>query len=171
MSVLALGWLDVVLTGYNEHYPAHSASLNTTYIVTITYAGDNSWNVYEHGGSPLGVSVSNNSSSAYLNVGEEMTDTTAQGAAVHSDLWYEDTSSNFQEGWVNGVISADNPPAADWISQNNSMRAYSNCTAPSAITPTCRGSYVVRCHRGVCARPGEAAWNRRAAHQPDRRAR
>lgn len=25
--------------GYHEHYPSHSASLNTTYIVTISYAG------------------------------------------------------------------------------------------------------------------------------------
>ena len=117
--------------GYHEHYPSHSASLNTTYIMTISYAGSNSWNVYEHGGSPLGVSTANNSSSPFVTVGEEITDTTAQGAAVHSSLYYKDTADAFHQGWPGAVISGHNPPTAQWISTNNSMRAYSNCSAPS----------------------------------------
>ncbi len=121
--------------GYHEHYPSHSASLNTTYIMTISYAGNNSWNVYEHGGSPLGVSTANNSSSPKTEAGEEITDTTAKGAAVLSSLYYKDTGDTFHAGWPASSISGHNPPTAQWISTNNSLRAYSNCAAPSVAGP------------------------------------
>lgn len=77
------------------------------------------------------MSTANNSSSPYVTVGEEITDTTAQGAAVHSSLYYKDTADAFHQSWPGAAISGNNPPTAQWISTNNSMRAYSNCSAPS----------------------------------------
>jgi hypothetical protein len=117
--------------GYHEHYPSTAATLNHTYINTISYAGGNAWNVYIQGGSPIGTSGANPGPSVGAQVGEEITTNSAKGAATHTSLWYKDTGNTFHAGWPNSTISQDVPPRAAWISTHNSMRAYSNCTAPS----------------------------------------
>ena len=124
-------WAQQNTTGYHE-YDNGTARLNTAYSDEISWAGNNSWDVYDNG--LVGTSTSNPGPSTREDWGSETTDSSSsiRVYATHSSLQYEDTHSTWHSGI--GVGGTGNP------SYVNNGYLYS-LFAPSTLPYTTLYSY------------------------------
>jgi hypothetical protein len=100
-------WADQNTNGYHEHDGA-TANLNTNYSDEISWAGNNSWKVYDT--SLVGTSTSNPGPSTREDWGSETNDSSSsiRVYATGSSLEYEDTHSAWHSGIGIGGVSNPN---------------------------------------------------------------
>jgi len=88
--------------GYHAHYPGGALSLNATYFVGVTWAGNNTWDV--QGPNWNATSVNNPFSGRAMEAGAEITNNTAHAVGNIVDLYYLDTAGDLSSGWPGASI-------------------------------------------------------------------
>jgi len=111
--------------GYHAHYPGGSLSLDTTYFVGVTWAGNNRWDV--QGPTWSALSINNPFSGRSMETGAEITDNVAHAVGNIKDLYYLNTSGDLFAGWPGASIV---PPSSiissiSWVGSGNSELSWS----------------------------------------------
>jgi hypothetical protein len=111
--------------GYHAHYPGGTLSLDTSYFVGATWAGNDKWDV--QGPTWSAVSSSNPYSGRAMETGAEITDNTAHAVGNIQDLYYLNTAGDLYSGWSGASIQSHSSifSSLSWVGSGNSELAWS----------------------------------------------
>lgn len=130
-SSLRFFWADKrEFQAYSEHWPNITASFNHNTTLEIYQVSDQTWNIYING-NVAGVSTQNPGPSYEALAGEEITANTAKGAGYFYSLNWVGRTGGASSTWPNARLQVSSPPTASWVTAGKSLKAYSNCAAPS----------------------------------------
>jgi hypothetical protein len=111
--------------GYHAHYPGGTLSLDTTYFVGVTWAGNNRWDV--QGPTWSALSTNNPFSGRAMETGAEITNNTAHAVGNIQDLYYLDTAGDLHSGWSGASIQPPSPiiSSISWAGSGHSELTWS----------------------------------------------